>query len=141
MFGFLKGAVFRADCSSIIQDMVLDKLNIGNQSCVEFVEDHKVFFDGAKEKGFEPGAAVVFIALQVLFAIAENRHEQLRSFNNCKHTEIICLAICVMLLETDMDKDERKKLEKAIKIIEKRNNELFDALSDAFPEQMKKLHS
>ena len=141
MFGFLKGAVFRADCSSIIQDMVLDKLNIGNQSCVEFVEDHKVFFDGAKEKGFEPGEAVVFIALQVLFAIAENRHEQLRSFNNCKHTEIICLAICVMLLETDMDKDERKKLEKAIKIIEKRNNELFDALSDAFPEQMKKLHS
>ena len=141
MFGFFKGAAFRADCSSIVQDMVLDKLNIGKQSCVEFVEDHKVFFDGAKEIGYEPGAAVVFIAQQVLFEIAENRHEQLQSYNNCKHTEVICLAICLMLLETNMDKDERKKLEKAIKIIEMRNNDLIDALSDAFPEQMKKLHS
>jgi len=141
MFGFVKGVAYRTDCSDIIQDMVLDKFNIGKQSCVEFVEDHKQFFDGAKEKGYKPGAAVVFIAQQVLFAIAENRHDQLRSFNNCKHTEVICLAICMMLLETNMDKDERKELETAIETIEKRNNELIDALSDAFPEQMDKLEN
>jgi len=143
MFGFFKDAAFRADCSAILQNFVLDKLNIGNQSCVEFVEDHKSFFDGAKEKGLEPGAAVVFIVQQVLFAIAENRHEQLRSFNNCNHTEVICLVVCFKLLETDMDEDERKKLEKAIKIIEKKHDELIDALSEAFPEHnelMKKLH-
>ena len=140
MFGFFKDAAYRADCSSVVQDLILDKLNIGKQSCVEFVEDHKVFFDGAKKNGYEPGAAVIFIAQQVLFAINENRHEQIRSFNNCKHTEVICLVICYMLLETDMDKEDKQQLEEAIKSIEKRNNDIIEALSSAFPEQMEKLH-
>jgi len=140
MFGFFKSAAYRADCSSVIQDIVLKQVNIGKQSCVEFVEDHKVFFDQSKENGFEPGAAVMFVTQNVLLAIANGSHEQIRSFNNCQHTEIICMIFGNLILTLMEDGEEKESIQKAIITIENRINSDFDAIAEAVPGLREKLH-
>ena len=66
----------------------------------------------------EPGAAVMFVSQQLVQHIADDNCHQLRSFNNCKHTEIICLIVAKLAL-CNGRKDE-KDLEKAIRAVEQK---------------------
>ena len=120
MFGFFKKAGYRADCTSIIQDFVLKEISIERQQCVEFVEDYKSFFDKCNENGMEPGAAVMFVSQQLVQHIADDSHHKLRSFNNCQHTEVICLIVAKLVLSVMDNKDEKKDLENAIRAVEKK---------------------
>jgi len=120
MFGFFKKAAYRANCTAIIQDFVLQEIAIEKQQCVEFVEDYKVFFDKCNENGMEPGGAVMFVTQQLIQHIADDSHHQLRSFNNCKYTEVICLIVAKLALSVMDSKEEKQKLNKAIKAVEKK---------------------
>lgn len=141
MLGFINDAAFRTDCSLVVQEFVLKEVNIGKQSCIEFVEDYRVFFDTANKNGYEAGPAVIFLIQQILSNIKFGLHEKLRSYHNCQHNDVICLIIGKMLLNTSIEKEDKRALEDGINFIEKKINKTFDAIAEAYPDLNEKLET
>jgi len=136
MFGFFKGVGYRADCTAVIRKILP---NIDPQQCTEYVEDFKSLFDKPREGNFEPLYAVMFVCNLVLLAMRDGNEDSLKSFDNCKLTMPITLAVVQATLDFNKDESVKKDLKQAIKVIDDKNQKLVKELAKHFPDQMSKI--
>lgn len=136
MFGFFKGVAYRTKCTTVILNILPQ---VEAQQCTEYVEDFKGLFDKPREANFEPLAAVSYVCNLVLLAMVDGKEGNLKSYDNCKLTMPITLAVVQATLDLNTDEGIKKELKEALKTIDDRNKKLIDELGKHYPEQMNKL--
>ena len=101
---------FRTSCSELIYGLVrADEIPV--QQCIEFVEDHIKAVNGLKKNGLEPSLAVFILCARVLFAIRDGNHQEMRTYNNCKHTKQIAMLVAGALASHMPEGEEHEALE------------------------------
>ncbi len=81
----------------------------------------------------------MFVCNLVLLAMRDRNENSLKSFDNCKLTMPITLAVVQATLDFNKDESVKKDLKQAIKVIDDQNQKLINELEKHYPDQISKL--